>query len=164
MTMNDDDEMEAEWADAMSPRRPTVNILDLVLPSLLSMDRPLRRRWLTALNAGQFDLRRMDPDPDLDPDDPGIPDEKFEFFVLLYLTDDGEFTSIRGAGTRQNWTERSLPFRLKSQRKRVMRGACPGHLAGSHPLSVGDHGQAHPLERQGLETVDRGCARGGHGP
>jgi hypothetical protein len=70
------------------------DVLEQVLDTMSTMEKPLRERWVAALNAGQYGLRRIDPDRDLDPTDERIPEERFTTKMQTYLTDEGEFSSI----------------------------------------------------------------------
>jgi hypothetical protein len=69
-------------------------VLEQVLDTMSTMEEPLRERWVAALNAGQYGLRRIDPDRDLDPTDESIPEERFMTKMQTYLTDEGEISSI----------------------------------------------------------------------
>jgi hypothetical protein len=64
------------------------------LDAIAEMEEPLRERWVAAMNSHKYDFRRIEPDRDLDPTDASVPDEEFAEKMQVYLTDEGEFSSI----------------------------------------------------------------------
>jgi hypothetical protein len=91
-----EDEPSAEPNE--EPRLPVdpigANMIEFVLDTMLTMEEPLRERWVAAINADQYGFRMIEPDRDLDPTDKSIPKERFASQMQMYLTDEGEFSSI----------------------------------------------------------------------
>jgi hypothetical protein len=90
--------------------RKTLRVIEQVLDMMGTMEEPLRERWAAAINAEQYGFRMIEPDRDLDPTDKSIPEEEFAAKMQMYLTDDGEFSSITvpTARRRTPW-----PFRRR---------------------------------------------------
>jgi hypothetical protein len=87
---------DGAWVRVESSGR--TNVASIVATAMVSMPEPLRARWVAAMNANQFDMRILEPNPDLDPADPTIAEERFAFLYQLYLTDSDdpdEFSSIQ---------------------------------------------------------------------
>ena len=80
-----EDEPSAEPNDQRRRRHDPVDIaiLESIFEAMLEMEEPLRERWVAAMKADQYGFRRIDPDRDLDP-----------YKMQVYLTDEGEFSSI----------------------------------------------------------------------
>jgi hypothetical protein len=70
------------------------DILELFLDAMGAMEEPLRERWVAAINAEQYGFRMVEPDRDLDPRDESVPKEDLAIKLQMYLTDEGEFSSI----------------------------------------------------------------------
>ena len=74
--------------------RRALHVIEQVLDAIAEMEEPLRERWVAAMNSHKYDFRRIVPDRDLDPTDTSVPDEEFAEKMQVYLTDEGEFSSI----------------------------------------------------------------------
>ena len=94
--MSDDERgMEPNKEPWLSRVDLTMNdLLELILDELSGMEEPLRERWVAAINTEQYGFRRIEPDRELDPTDESIPKERFAIKLQMYLTDEGEFSSI----------------------------------------------------------------------
>jgi hypothetical protein len=68
--------------------------MEFVLDTMVTIEEPLRERWVAAIKADQYGFRMIEPDRDLDPTDKSIPKATFGSQMQMYLTDEGEFSSI----------------------------------------------------------------------
>ena len=85
------------------------DLLELILDELSAMEEPLRERWVAAINTEQIGFRRLEPDRQRDPTDENFPKERLAIKLQMYLTDEGEFSSILvpvPAGKRRWMTRR----------------------------------------------------------
>jgi hypothetical protein len=91
---NEDLSANADEEPRLQADRRALHVIEQVLDAIAAMDEPLRERWVAAMNAHQYNFRTIEPDRDLDPTDKGIPEEEFAEKMHVYLTDEGEFSSI----------------------------------------------------------------------
>ena len=84
---------DTPWVQVENSGR--TNTSELVASAMLTMPEELRERWTEALNANRFAMRYLEPDAALDVDDPSIPEERFEHWMQVFLTDGGEFSSVQ---------------------------------------------------------------------